>query len=77
MYIVKVAPGSNPLEEMDRVEYLGAEMRTAELVRDDHMLHIISIDTLPAKYEVGASKLAARDSTVRDDTIKAVRERHQ
>ena len=72
----KIAPGSNPLEEMGRIEDLAAEMRTAGLTLDDHMLYTIFIDALPAEYEVEARNLASRDSIGRDDIIKAVRERH-
>ena len=32
----KIAPGSNPLEEMGRIEDLAAEMRTAGMTLDDH-----------------------------------------
>ena len=73
----KIAPGSNPLEEMGRIEDLAGEMRTAGLALDDHMLYYtIFIDALPAEYEVEARNLASRDSIGRDDIIKAVRERH-
>ena len=72
----KIAPGSNPLEEMGRIEDLAAEMRTAGMTLDDHMLYTIFIDALPAEYEVEARNLASRDSIGRDDIIKAVRERH-
>ena len=47
-----IAPGSNPLEEMGRIEDLDAEMRTAGMTVDDHMLYTIFIDALPAEYEV-------------------------
>ena len=67
----KIAPGSNPLEEMGRIEDLAAEMRTAGLTLDDHMLYTIFIDALPAEYEVEARNLASRDSIGRDDIIKA------
>ena len=72
----KIAPGSNPLEEMGRIEDLAAEMRTSGLTLDDHMLYTIFIDALPAEYEVEARNLASRDIIGRDDIIKAVRERH-
>ena len=71
-----IAPGSNPLEEMGRIEDLAAEMRTAGMTLDDHMLYTIFIHALPAGYEVEARNLASRDSIGRDDIIKAVRERH-
>ena len=67
----KIAPGSNPLEKMSRIEDLAAGMTL-----DDHMLWTIFIDALPAEYEVEARNLASRDSIGRDDIIKAVRERH-
>ena len=69
-------PGSNPPEEMGRIDYLAAEMRTPGLTHDDHMLYTVSIDALPAEYDVEARNLASRDSIGRDDIIKAVRERH-
>ena len=50
----KIAPGSNPLEDMGRIEDLAAEMCTAGLTLDDHMLYTIFIDALPTKYEVEA-----------------------
>ena len=43
----KIAPGSNPLEEMGGIEDIVAEMRTAGLTLDDHMLYTIFIDVLP------------------------------
>ena len=58
---------------MGRIEDLAAEMRTAGLTLDDHMLYTIFIDALPAEYEVEARNLASRDSIGRDDIIKAVR----
>ena len=61
---------------MGRIEDLAAEMRTAGMTLDDHMLYTISIDALPAEYEVEARNLASRDSIGRDDIIKAVRELH-
>ena len=61
---------------MGRIEDLAAEMRTAEMTLDDHMLYTIFIDTLPAEYEVEARNLASRDSIGRNDIIKAVQERH-
>ena len=70
---LKIAPGSNPLEEMGRIEDLSAEMRTAGLTLDDHMLYTIFIDALPAEYEVEARNLASRDSIGRGDIIKVVR----
>ena len=72
----KIAPGSNPLEEMVRIEDLAAEMRTAGLTLDDYMLYTIFIDALPAEYEVEARNLVSSDSIGRDDTIKTVRQRH-
>ena len=36
--IFKIAPGSNLLEEMGRMEGLAAEMRTAGMSVDEHML---------------------------------------
>ena len=72
----KIAPASNPLEEMGRIDGLAAEMRTAGLTLDDHMLHTIFLDALPAEYDVEARNLASRDSIGRDDIIKAARERH-
>ncbi|MUG03827.1 hypothetical protein ECC01_23030 [Bacillus tequilensis] len=71
-----MAPGSTPLEAIDRIEDLAAEMRTAGMSLDDHMLYTIFIDAPPAEYEVEARNLASRDSIGRDDIIKAVRERH-
>ena len=61
---------------MGRIEDLAAEMHTAGMTLDDHMLYTIFIDALPAEYEVEAKNLASRDSIGRDDIIKAVRERH-
>ena len=61
---------------MGRIEDLAAEMRTAGLTVDDHMLCTIFIDAFPAEYEVEARNLTSRDSIGRDDIIKAVRERH-
>ena len=71
-----IEPGSNLLEEMGGIEDLAAEMRTARLTLDDHMLYIIFINVLPAEYEVEARSLASGDSIGRDEIIKAVRERH-
>ena len=71
----KIAPGSNPLEEMGTIEDLTAEMGTAGLTLDDHMLYTIFIDALPSEYEVEARNLPSRDSIGRDDIIEAVRER--
>ena len=45
----KIAPGSNPLEEMGRIEYPAAAMRTAGMTLDDHMLYTVFIDALPAE----------------------------
>ena len=73
---LKIAPGSNPLEEMGRIEDLAAEMHTAGMTLDDRMLYTIFIDPLPADYEVEARNLASRDSIGRDDIIKTVREWH-
>ena len=50
----KIVPGSDPLEEMDRIEDPAAEMRTAGLALDQHMLYTMVIDALPAEYEVDA-----------------------
>ena len=72
----KIGPGSNPLEEVGRIEDLAAEKRTAGITLDDHMPCTVFIDALPAEYEVGARNLASRDSIGRDDIIKAVREWH-
>ena len=72
----KIAPGTNPLDVMGRIEDLAVEMRTAGMSLDDHMLYAIFIDALPAEYEVEARNLASRDSIGRDYIIKAVRERH-
>ena len=58
----KRAPGSNPLEEMGKIEDVAAEMRSAGMTLDDHMLCTIFIDALPAEYEVEARNLASRDS---------------
>ena len=62
---------------MGRIEDLAAEMRTAGMTVDDHMLYTIFIDALPAEYEVEARNLASRDSIGRNGIIKAVRERHR
>ena len=35
----KIAQGSNPLQEMGRIEDVAAEMRTAGMTHDDHMLY--------------------------------------
>ena len=72
----KIAPRSNPLEEMGRIGDRSAEIRTAGFTLDDHMLYTIFIDAFPAEYEVEARNLASRDGIGRDDIIKAVRERH-
>ena len=72
----KIAPGSNPREEMGRIEDLAAKMRTARMTLNDHMRYTIFIDALPAEYEVEVRNLASRDGIGRDDIIKAVRERH-
>ena len=72
----KIAPGSNPIEEMGRIEDLAAEMRAAGLTLYDHMLNTIFIDALPAEYEVEARNLSSRDSIGRDDIMEAVRERY-
>ena len=74
--VVKIGPGSNPLEEMGRVEDLTTEMRTAGMTLDDHMLYTNFIDALPAEYEVEERNLASHYGIGRDDIIKAVRERH-
>ena len=70
-----IAPGSNPLDKMSRIQDLGAEMCTAGLTLTDRMLYTIFINALPAEYEVEARNLESRDSIGRDDIIKAVRER--
>ena len=70
-----VSGPKDPLEEMGRIEDHAAEMRTAGLTLDDHILYTIFIDALPAEYEVEARNLASRGSIGRDDIIKAVRER--
>ena len=72
----KIAPGSNSLEQMGRIEDLAAETRTAGMTLHDHMLYKIFMYALPAEYEVEARDLASRDSIGRDDIIKAVRGRH-
>ena len=41
-----IAPRSNPSEEMGMIEDLYAEMRTAGMTFDDHMLYTIFIDAL-------------------------------
>ena len=64
-----ITPGSNPLEEMGRIEDLASEMRTAQMTLDDHMLYTIFIDARPAEYEVEARNLASRDSIGRDYVI--------
>ena len=46
-------------------------MRTTGLALDDHVLYTIFID------EVETRNLASRDSTGRDEKMKAVRERHR
>ena len=71
-----MAQGNNPLREIGRIEDLDAEIRTAGVPLDDHLLSKVFIDPLPAKYEVKASNCASRDSIDRDDIIKAVRDRH-
>ena len=43
-----IAPGSNPLEEMGRIEDLAAEKRTAGMTLDDHMLYTMFFYALPA-----------------------------
>ena len=40
-YSFNIAPGSNPLEEMGRIEDLTAEMRTAGLTFDYHAVHYL------------------------------------
>ena len=59
---MKIAPGSNSIEEVGRIEDLAAEMRTAGLALDNHMLYTIFIGAVPAEYEVEARNLASRDS---------------
>ena len=44
-----IAPGSKPPDEMGRIEDHAAEMRTAGMTVDDHMLYTIFIDALPAE----------------------------
>ena len=71
--ILKIASGSNPLDEMGRMEDLATEMRTAGLALDNHMLYTVFIDALPAGFEAEAGNLASRDS-IDCGIIKAVRE---
>ena len=52
----KTAIGSNPFKEMGRIECLAAEMRTAGLSLDDHMLYTIFIDTVTAKMRGGSTE---------------------
>ena len=73
---LKIAPGSNPLEEMGRIEDIAAEIRTAGLTLGDYMLYTIFIDVSPAEYEVEPRNLASRDNIGCDDIIKEVREQH-
>ena len=54
---------------MGRIEDFAAEMRTAGIILDDHMLYTIFIDALPTEYEVEARNLVSRDSIGRDDII--------
>ena len=72
----KIAPESNPLEEMGSIEDLAAEMCTVSLALDSHRMYIIVIDAPPAEYEVEAWNLASCDTIGREEIIKAVRERH-
>ena len=61
---------------MGRVDDLAAEMRTAGLTLDDHMLYTTFVDALSAEYEVEARSLGSRNSVGRDGMINAVRELH-
>ena len=49
----KIAPGSNPIEEMGRIEDLAAEIRTAGLTLDDHMLYTIFIALPNTRWRQG------------------------
>ena len=71
----KIAPESNPLEEMGSIEDLAAEMCTVSLALDSHRMYIIVIDAPPAEYEVEARNLASSDS-IGLEIINAVREWH-
>ena len=71
----QIAPGSNPLDRGDgRIEDLAADMRTAGMAVDDHVLYTIFMKALPAGYEVGNRNLASRDNIGRDNIIKVVRD---
>ena len=61
---------------MGWIEDLAAEMRTAGLTLDDHMLYTIFIDALPAEYEVEVKNLASRDKIGSDGIIKTAYERN-
>ena len=62
----KIAPASNPLAEMGRVEdFIGMKL-------DDHMLVTIFIDALPTEYDTEAGNLASRDSIGGENIIKVV-----
>ena len=58
------------------MEDLAAEMLTAGMALDGHMLYTIFIDALPVECEVEARNLASRESIGCGDIIMAVRERH-
>ena len=62
---------------MGWIEDLAAEMPTAGLTLDNHMLYTIFIDVLLAEYEVEAGNLASGDSIDRDEIINGVEERHR
>ena len=70
---LKIAPRSNSLEDMGKIEDRAAKMRTAGLALDNPMLYIVSIDAPPAECEVEAWNLAYHDSIGREEIIKAVR----
>lgn len=61
---------------MGRIGDLAPGMHTAGLILVNHMLYTISIDALPAEYEVEARSLTSRDSIGREEIISGVRERH-
>ena len=65
--------GTKPLEEVGSIVDLTAEMRSAGLASNDHMLHTISINALPAVYEVEGRHLALRDIIGREEISSVVR----
>ncbi|CAN0523320.1 unnamed protein product, partial [Laminaria digitata] len=73
----KIATGSNPQAEIGKIEDLPAKMRSAGMILDDDMLYTISLDALPSEYDIESRNLASRDSVSREESIKAVRERHR